>query len=339
MRSLEAVGLAALVLACASCGPPWAEEHSANARPSGDSAQAADENQVGSAGRQEVLGGRFVVDAPPDAVLKAPGGDIMSAAASLHIEDNLWVERDDFRFVMTSEELFVRCDGDFSRTAPKIAEWIYGTPEEGSYKLEPGPTDGVSSIGLVLEPPSRTQDTTYLGTQLVCHQGTLVRMIFATNLSPTDDLTLATSLRRQLIDSLAAGPRPLNLGPRTETLAPSDELTFSLDVPAGMIFYSELGPDFVVYRVKNVTPMGAPPSSALFYFGHHPSASEGNRTVSDRVLGKSMEWSADENDPPTLSYLTDVSDGLFMHIILEAGQEAQLNQLKKMTGSLQQIAR
>ena len=85
--------------------------------------------------------------------------------------------------------------------ASRVVEKIYGSPAGGKYRLEMITTGAkrLPVASLTLTPPRVSGKTTHLGAVLACHpQGTLARMIFATNLRPDQDLGPAISLRAQL---------------------------------------------------------------------------------------------------------------------------------------------
>jgi hypothetical protein len=317
-RSLHGAAIG-VVLHGLACAPTTAQvEPAVPAAPAGES--------------RVILGGKFLAVAPKDSVIKHGSHSVMEAPTSQLVEDNLWVERGGFRFVARNRELFVKCNPDFLAQASDIVTQIEGAPAKGTYRTE---TLRVGEarlpvVSLTLTPPLRTGGTTYIGDAIVCHpQGMLAVMVFATNVAPDQDLRPAVSLRDQIVSSLSVGPRASRLEKRTERFE-----GFALDVPEGLLFYEDQGPDFVVYRLRQVVELGKPPRSALLYFGRFPSPVDGTEKVPGTLLGQSIMWARDPKAPFVLSHLTKLDDGSSLHVILEGESSEGLRVLTQIVQSL-----
>lgn len=273
-----------------------------------------------------ILDGKYLVDVPADAVAKQNPHDVMSPEPSHQIQDNLWVERKDFRFAVIAEETFIKCDRGFAAPSPASP----GTKEVRVTTAHPE----ILALLATRDPVGRTGHTTHLGLATICVPGdTVTSLNFATDLQPSGDLRAVMTMRDRLLASLTLGARRASVRARTETLKVAPDQTFTLRLPDDYMLFREEGPDFIVYRIRNVDRDGTEKASGLIYFGDHPQGSAASdSSVAGTLLGEPITWQQPEQGE--LRHLKKVS-GHYIDIFLISADPRKLSVLKALAESLQ----
>jgi hypothetical protein len=123
----------------------------------------------------------------------------------------------------------------------------------------------------------------------------------------------------------------------------SDRLVIT--APEGFVASVQQGPDFSVYRLRKLLPLGQPPSSCGIYLGSNPAYQyRQTETPPDKVtplkgelFGKGVEWqtwsAANRTTSETIvPYPT--GDGMAVHVFCSAGSPAEVTALRAMAETL-----
>lgn len=244
-----------------------------------------------------LLGGHVAAQFPATATQEARGHSIMAAANPVEEETRIVINDGDKRVVVMTYELFATVDKSFEKAVRKEVKQFFSSgaaytvaPKKigdfaRAFVMKPDKLDGTQGANLVL------------GAYLAHPDGTAQFVAFYAN--PEAALTDAagcTKLAGQILATYRSGGAQLSLTGGAQTLfAWQHEL--HIDVPAGWVVTTTMGPDFVVHRGRQLTPFGAPSASLGLYLGGHPNAQYdqlGEQTrptqTSGKLAGAAVVW-------------------------------------------------
>jgi hypothetical protein len=114
--------------------------------------------------------------------------------------------------------------------------------------------------------PVKIGDANLVSGMLTRHpDGTVQFLGFCVNDAALADLPGPRRLIAEMVASLTPGARPLPSGARVQLAG-----NLVLDLLPGYTAYRQEGPDFDVYWIQHLVPMGQPAGRLGLYSGHHP---------------------------------------------------------------------
>jgi len=144
--------------------------------------------------------------------------------------------------------------------------------------------------------PVKIGDANLVSGMLTRHpDGTVQFLGFYVNDAALADLPAARRLIAEMVASLTPGAPPLPSGARVQLAG-----NLVLDLLPGYTAYRQEGPDFDVYWIEHLVPMGQPAGRLGLYSGHHPQppAHPPNAREQKAVLfGVDTSWYVWEGSP------------------------------------------
>lgn len=273
-----------------------------------------------------LLAGRLRVRAPRGTVDSPRPHSIMAAPHAAEMESRLFLDHQGARFVVFAVELFRTPTDDLVAAARADAG--------DDYRVAPlelaTPLRGAVAVPRELDLADDAVDVAIA--YVVTDDDLVQRVAFYV----TPDAAQDGGCRRlglALARTLTAGVRRLPEGPGPRVL----EGTLGIDVPADHRLVVQEGPDFTVYRVLPVLPLGGGDGGLGIYVGHHPSFEpppDATRTPGT-LLGQRMEW-LDWSEDGALRRQALVPTGghAYAHIFLSADDRATFDRLAAIAASL-----
>jgi len=159
------------------------------------------------------------------------------------------------------------------------------------------------------------------------------------------DLAGFMALVRQIAASATAGKRQLAFAAKDHEFrgAGTDKLVIS--APEGFVSTTQDGPDFSVYRLREVGDLGGAARSCGIYLGGHPSyqhkqagiADTNVKNVAGKVLGTTATWhSWSDGSRFTIEAIVPhpLQSSLVVHTFCTAPTEGGLDALRKIAETL-----
>ncbi len=294
----------------------------------------------------ELLGGRLVIGAPAGTRLAPRQADIMGAAEAAEEESRLVLDHQGTRLVVMAYELYARSSGDFAAAVRRDLLARLGEQTRG-WALEPLEV-ATHLAAVAFSPPAPTgagHANLVLGAYVRHPDGMAMLLAFYVSPEGVPAVAAWTALARRMVAGLARGTRTLDLGGGELRLATPFALTLVLEAPAGVGRSAQHGPDFVVHRLRAVTPLGEVGASCGLYLGHSPSSQHrqvgepaGRVVEVDGVLlGQAVTWRRWGGDG--LHWLegmvaVDDREGLTLHAFCSAPTLPGLRPLQAMLATL-----
>ncbi|MBI5491205.1 MAG: hypothetical protein HY905_27990 [Deltaproteobacteria bacterium] len=245
-----------------------------------------------------LLDGRLEVHPLDGAQLEGAAASVMGAPEPSPIETRVFLEADGEKLVLMAWELFRTAGDRFDLGVHRdVATWR--TPPGVLSCVEPLTVadDRLQAYAVVPSAIHGDGDAMTTLSVFVLHPDGLVQFLrFYVNPPLVPGGAACIAAARRVAASLAAGARQLERAGgkrRLDAYAPTREL--ELELPADYVLTPEPGPDFVVYQVEPIVPLGAPSGRFGVYLGDHPQQpAEGWSGPADRVqgplLGERVEW-------------------------------------------------
>ncbi len=151
------------------------------------------------------------------------------------------------------------------------------------------------------EPDVVGQSLNLLDADIALPDDTIVRVQMQTYAAGVRDFGACATLARRIFDTLALGPRALDLSAGTRTFEVFGT-HYTVDVPADWTVVTQRGPDFTTIYIRELVTMGDTPPRLILTFG----ASGGDidstpgRAVHGTFLGRATDWTeyaAPSGDP------------------------------------------
>lgn len=249
-----------------------------------------------------LLGGRLTARMPVGARVEQRRRSIMAAKQPVQEETRVVLDAGAERLVVMAYEVFANDGGDFDKGArADIARWSKGTKK-------PTPVFGVEKLTLPGLPAfaasPKSLDTSRgaiftLGVYTRHPDGLVQYLAFYVNKAGVVDETGVRKLVRAIAETLRPGPRRLERKGGERALAGlSKNGGLRVTLPPGWAHTVTRGPDFLVHRLRRITPLGKPTQSVSVYLGGHPSYQhrqsriEGLKVneVKAPLLGAEVSW-------------------------------------------------
>jgi hypothetical protein len=297
------------VLAAVGCGGPGVT-HATKSTTPGDPEGATSDAQRPEAESQhdqsataslpervELLGGRLRLSVPAGAKVAPRAVNVMAAAPSDDDETRVIVVPGDgevARFVLLARELFALGSGSLEGDASKFsgkdaAEMTIARTKVGK---------GLEAVTLRPKRELGSHGALFvLGALIQRADGTLCQLAFyiLPEMSPETAEWEAKALA--MLGTLEAGSGAL-LGATKHELDEGRALSITLELPRPAVRTFQRGPDFFVYRMRELSRVGEDETSLGVYFGGHPSHQWKQagldrakvKTSGAKLLEKQVEW-------------------------------------------------
>lgn len=297
---------------------------------SGDAAGACGPFEaLGALVPQAALAGRISIGLPADAVSSARPHDIMSAPTGDDAETRFVLDRGDSRLVVFVAETFASPPPDLASTvatlesarvqAGRVARVRLASGLEAAF-VEPTSLDGPPG-GVLVE-----------NAWVAMPDGTVVSIgIYGT----PDVVTAPTVCRRvarTLLASITAGTARLDTSARERELSDGVHVT----LPAHYAMTHDRGPDFDVYRLRPIVPLGVDAPVLGIYLGDHPDFEpEGDESPGTLFGQPASWWTVTAPTAARRQALVQVPGReLFAHVFMEARDGAELDALTRVAATL-----
>jgi hypothetical protein len=291
----------------------------------------------------------------------------MAGPESAEEETRVVLDRGAERLVLMAYELFaligpdfeggVRADmlKGFDEPRPSAARIVLPVPNLQTVEIVPskldtareailaeamyvGNPDGtVQYLAFYLNPEAAKKDCAALagGTGITAGKG-----------AGAADAPVCRALARRIATTLALGTRQLSLrGGERRLDARLGGAKLVLRLPAGVVITTQDGPDFTVFRLSQLGPIGTPAGSLGIYVGGNPgyqhrqqSAAAPIERVPGRALGQPVEWQSWSPRPGriTAEIIMPVPghEGQQLHLFAGGAPGAELEAMKQIAADL-----
>lgn len=296
--------------------------------------------------RTALLGGRLSVKMPATAKVAPRGRNIMAAPEANEDETRIVLDAGEERLVLMTWELYALSGGDLEKAARVHLADAWGK-KPGTVKLEKFVVASPLAAVAVIPPcPDRKREANLVFTLYVASEdGTVQFLAFYVNSAGAKGIVGATKLAQAIAASVSAGSRKLawKAGPRSFPGVDVDRLV--IDVPEGFVASVQEGPDFAVYRLRKLAPLGKLGSVCGIYLGHHPSYQyeqaeerpDKVTTLKGKLLGRNAVWQNWSQAGRTTSeaiVLHPKEKELSVHVFCSAGTGEEVATLRTMAETL-----
>jgi hypothetical protein len=278
-----------------------------------------------------LLDGRLTIRMPADAKLEARHENIMSAAESATEESRVVLDAGNERLVVMAYELFKTTGEDFEKQVRKMVD---------KWHMDGATIEVHEGRGFLISPATLDLHKTSIPVlyAVMNQEDSLIQLVqFFINRKAGADAAGCVALARSIAATIAPGSKVLHLegGPR-------EIGTFTAVVPDGYVLTAQPGPDFVVYRLHKVVPLGAPSSQFGVYIGNFPSYHHERERVKftklkGKLLGVDVEWhawSAEETVHHEVIFPYHSAGGIMLHIFLSSSSAADTSEMHAIAESL-----
>jgi hypothetical protein len=317
-----------------------------------------------------LLSGRLTVRMPPGARPEPRRTSIMAGPESAEEETRVILDHGQERLVLMAYELFALGAPDFERgvradlaTAfheprPSLARLVLPAPGVQLFEVLPGKLDTSSEAvlieGLYVANPDGTVQylAFYVNPPAATGTGGCAGLSEGTGIvapktsGAPNDAPVCRALAHRIATTLAIGTRQLSLRGgerRLELHLGGAQLVVRL--PAGVVMTAQDGPDFTVYRLTQLGPLGSPAASLGIYVGGNPSyqhkqqdAAAKVEMVKGKALGQGVEWQIWSQ--PSGRVMAEVilplpgSAGYQLHLFAGGAAGVELESMKQIAAEL-----
>jgi hypothetical protein len=246
-----------------------------------------------------LLGGRLRATVPPGAALAPRRRNVMAAEEASTEESRVILVPGDgerARFVMLAREGFELG----SRDPVKDAQVLVREDREERYRIEPLQVgSGLKAASFVPEGRAHGKGPLLvLGALLEQPDNTIQTVLFFILPEMASERASWEVKARAIAMTLSAAGKALEHPAGLKRLDSGAGSDLVLELPRGYVVNQQQGPDFVVYHVRKLTRVGAPPALLGLYIGGHPSyqykqnerGEEGLTRSKGALLGQPVEW-------------------------------------------------
>lgn len=330
-RHMRCASLLPLLLACGStprpveAAPPVRVELSEDDLPAGTCAGFA---TLGQSEPVSLLAGRLRVRGPAGIGDIPRSHSIMAAPPAAEMESRLLLEHEGARFVVFAEELFRTPSDDLLAAARADA----GEGYRVSALTVEEPLRAVIAIPRELDTSDEAVDVALVYT--VTPDDLVQRVGFYVTPDAAEDGG-CERLALALAGTLHAGGRSLPDEPGPRVL----EGTLGIDLPPRHRLVVEEGPDFSVYRVYALLPLGGGEGSLGIYIGGHPSMRrrEGATRSRGRIGRRPVEWEdSTEEGARFRQGLVELGPHRYAHVFFSSDDPEAFERLREVAVSLRE---
>jgi hypothetical protein len=294
-----------------------------------------------------LLGGRLSLKMPAAAKMERRGHGVMAAPEANEDETRIVVDAGNERLVLMTYELYALSGGDLEKAVRADIADTWGK-EAATVKLEK--FDSAAPLAAVAVIPPRPDGkreanlvfALYVGSA----DGTVQYLAFYVNPVGAKDIAGVTALARKIAASVTSGDRKLSWKAGLRSFPGVGRERLVLTVPEGFVAGIQEGPDFWIYRVRKLAPLGKPPMGCSIYLGGHPSyqyrqadeAPEKVMPLKGKLLGQAVEWQTwSQGGQTTTEGIVPYpkGKGMAVHVFCSAGSEAEATALRTMAETLQ----
>jgi hypothetical protein len=272
-----------------------------------------------------LLAGRLFVRGPAGAADSPRPYDIMSAPPTADLESRIFLEHEGARLVIYAEEILREPTDDLVRAVREtVGEDFTVAPLEVD-----APLRAAIAVPRDLDLEDEAVDVAFAYT--VTEDNLVQRVGFYVTPDAAQDGG-CERLALRLARSLAIGGRRLPDDPGPRVL----EGSLGIDLAARHRLIVEPGPDFAVYRVFPVLPLGPRQGGLGIYLGHHPSlrSRQGATRVPGEILGQTIAWEESIDEGVTSRQAIARHGEASVHVFLSADDPAVLAGLVRIAESL-----
>lgn len=296
--------------------------------------------------RTALLGGRLSVRMPATAKVEQRGRSIMAAPEANEDETRIVLDAGEERLVLMTWELYALSGGDLVKAARAHVADAWGK-KPGTMKLEEFVVaPPLAAVAVIPPRPERKREANLVFTLYVASEDSTVQFLaFYVNSAGAKDILGATKLAMAIAASVSAGSRKLawKAGPRSFPGADVDRLV--IDVPEGFVASIQEGPDFAVYRLRKLAPLGKPGPACAIYLGADPfyqyrqaeERPDKVTTLKGKLLGRNVvwqNWSQAGRTTTEAIVLHPKEKELSVHVFCSAGTEEEVATLRTMAETL-----
>ena len=294
------LGLAVICALAVSCAP--ARDPSLEASSHAGQTRAA---------TTPLLADRLRIALPGEARVVPMPHDLMAAPASDEDETRVVLEDGDERLVVFAEELYALAGADFLGSVRHfLAVADAGAPPRIERVAEvAAPLQAISARPA--QPREIGEDTVLLSALYVAQgEGPVEGLTFAVNEAGRRHSERWASVAERIARSVTPGSAALSLAAGPRKLGwPHEAPSLQVTVPAGYAATIQPGPDFIVFHLRRLAPLGELSPALGIYLGDHPQTQQTSEAtpagaVSGTLLGRSVDWStwttpSGPGQPPT----------------------------------------
>ncbi len=297
-----------------------------------------------------VLEGHLSVRLPLQARIEAKGHSIMEAPAAPEAETRIVIDAGDERMVIMCHELFQLVPKDFEHGARRFLAQYEG--ELGEMLVAPltMKTPGLRTMAYQAKNISVKKEANFLMGLLIAHPDSTVQEVrFFANPAGMKDPPGLVSLVNAIAPTFADGAaRRFYKG----GVVRIDNNRLQLRLPWASALSRQEGPDFTVYHVNLLAPLGSFFGRMGVYVGGHPNYQYRQQERDDvtmeagRLLGREVEWARWQLNPaqPTESvFLEEVilphplERHLSLHVFITTIDTQHMRVLRGVAASLQKV--
>jgi hypothetical protein len=256
--------------------------------------------------------------------------DVRSAPASEVHETRLFLQQGEHQLVVFSEEMFARTSANLVADVQHASRRLQQVPGE-EQKLGSGLRAALFTEQK-LDPTNDAVPVAHAVTVLA--DDTLqITHVFVTPSVVSAGSAGCRALALKLLGSLEPGDRQLDLAGGRRDLADG----YSVQLPPSYSLAAQRGPDFTVFQVMPILPLGQAAGRLGLYFGHHPDfePDPGAQKLNATILGRAVTWHrTKEHGEVGQEALLKEPHELAIHLFLAAPSEANADELARLATSL-----
>jgi len=281
--------------------------------------------------RLPLLEGRYYINVPANAGIKERGHNIMEPAHSAEAETRIICDDKKERFVIFTSELYKYSDKNIMNEFN-----AFYNAEEKKYKFESYLSKKKNRIILGWPVDEKYDDETFLllDTFIEGNDNILIQIGFYVNEAAyRNNRKKYIKLSKTIIDTIEQGEKKLTLNKRTYSFLtityPKNRKKIEIPIPENYVLKKNLGPDFTVYRLFELTPFSSDVSPGIsIYQGFDASyvhLDYGFKTkeavkIPSTFLNEDIKWLVFEKkkDDKTEFILSEVIFGVYDDYYTEA---------------------
>jgi hypothetical protein len=282
-----------------------------------------------------LLGDRLTVKLPEGMKVVPRRASIMSAESSGEDETRGMLDDGKTRFVMMAYELYALAGSDAKATVEADFKGAGYAGKLDALTL-PKPL-----VGFGHAPATITKDkeaNLVYAAWIVNGDGTLQFVAFYVNPAGAAQGASWAALAKKVVATIAQGKRTLSSGAGNRTLE-----SLVVTVPDGWVMAAQPGPDFAVFHLRKLVPLGGKMPTCGIYLGHHASLQYTQQEAKvtptktpGKLFGAKVDWMTwSLNGRWTTEVIGKHPAGSdTVHVFCGAGSEAELADLRKLVETL-----
>lgn len=293
--------------------------------------------------RTPVLGDHLSLLLPATIKMEQRRPSIMAAEASQEDETRGVFDSGSSRLVFMAYELYATPTSDFKAAVTRDVAQVGDAAKSAVVTpiTLPAPLTGFAAK---LAPDGKQGANLIYIAYVASADHSVQQLAFYLNPQGMADVASYQAAAEAIVKSIVPGKRKIELAARDHKFrgAGTDKLVIS--APANITSSSQDGPDFSVYRLREVAELGAASPSCGIYLGGHPSyqhkqvgiADSAVKNIPGKLLGQSITWHAWSQATNMIEAMVDhpKQKGLVVHVFCSADKPARLDDMRKMAETL-----